>query len=257
MDLQRRTRPLRRVDFEDLQRRTAFRTYTVVIPRTSSSLRLYLYGNEAATPQACGWKTSAVPVRSDGATTRLASSAGRLPERPGCGPGGAQNRNDLLIYSLGVNESKQIASSGATITADIAAGVTSFTVSGYLLPRTYHIDNDAIRIRTVTGPSVPCTATTGAIGPVSQAYTNGATINPPAVRVDSWLFNGAQAFTDLGEANPTADILIVHRHVGQYKLNNHHHIAREARGVAEEFGAALIDMWAIGRNSSAYCEALG
>jgi lysophospholipase L1-like esterase len=57
----------------------------------------------------------------------------------------------------------------------------------------------------------------------------------------------------------TTDVLILMQHIGQYDTTNlkwQSYVA-QARGIAESYGAALVNMWPLGRNSWNYWNSLG
>lgn len=226
-------------------------THTIVITKLASGgLPLNFHGIEGNNASGVRVDNFSKPGASGWTDYPASVGGGAASRAPGMWAGGSLNPTDLLIYALGVNDCNRTVASGVTISADIAFAATTFTMSGYLPPGTYRIDTETVRIRSVTGTAAPYTASTGATQPFSSAHTSGAAINIPEVSVSSWLWNAQEAISDLREGNPAAEILIVLPHVGNYNvLKQYHLIAQEARGVAESFGAALIDMWAIGRNS--------
>ena len=61
------------------------------------------------------------------------------------------------------------------------------------------------------------------------------------------------------QADPRTDVLMVLNHVGKWDATNavyQDYVAR-ARGLAQSFGAGLVDFWRLGRNSYSYWQALG
>lgn len=76
---------------------------------------------------------------------------------------------------------------------------------------------------------------------------------------DTWAKNIRRIMGIIREGYPGADILLVLPHVGKYDIsqNLYQDYALRARGLAEAFGAGLVDMWTIGRNSWNYWNTAG
>jgi lysophospholipase L1-like esterase len=77
---------------------------------------------------------------------------------------------------------------------------------------------------------------------------------------DAWAANVAKylkAVRDVGDAS--TDVLIVMQHVGTLEGANakYQDYVGRARGLADAYGAALVDMWTSGRNSWPYWDQLG
>jgi lysophospholipase L1-like esterase len=71
-------------------------------------------------------------------------------------------------------------------------------------------------------------------------------------------FDAVRNGTATKPATGNTDILIVVQHAGTYDTNNvYQDYAVRRRGIAETYGAAIIDLWADGRNSWNYWNSLG
>lgn len=98
-------------------------------------------------------------------------------------------------------------------------------------------------------------------------YALGANDANAGLSGDTWAANlrqflqGVKDGTSVGSvaATGTTDVLIVLQHIGQYDTTNlkWQDYAARARGIAEAYGAALMDMWPLGRNSWNYWNSLG
>jgi lysophospholipase L1-like esterase len=82
-----------------------------------------------------------------------------------------------------------------------------------------------------------------------------------AVTADTWLTNVATYLKEMRAAhNGATDLLLLLQHVGNfgstagYTLYSQY--AARIRGLAEAYGAALVDMWSLGRNSWDYWNSL-
>ncbi|MFE9660307.1 SGNH/GDSL hydrolase family protein [Streptomyces sp. NPDC005955] len=76
---------------------------------------------------------------------------------------------------------------------------------------------------------------------------------------DQWAASVAKYFRAIREANGSADLMILLPHLGNHDTTNYLYqdYALRARGLADVYGAALIDMWAIGRNSWSHWHSRG
>jgi lysophospholipase L1-like esterase len=76
---------------------------------------------------------------------------------------------------------------------------------------------------------------------------------------DSWARWQNRIMNTVREARPDADLMMVLPHTGKYDVGHwlYQDYAARARGMAESYGAALIDMWTIGKNSWNYWNTLG
>lgn len=79
---------------------------------------------------------------------------------------------------------------------------------------------------------------------------------------DTWAANLRQFLTgvkDTGSALGDTDVLIVLPHIGSFDTTNYRYqdYAVRGRAIAEAYGGAFIDMWALGRNSWNYWNSLG
>jgi hypothetical protein len=171
--------------------------------------------------------------------------------------GGSNDPCDLLILACGVNEANRVQTTGVTLTSAVSAGATSIAVSGYLAPGKYQIDSETFYVKRCSGTASPYSA---AIYPetMTTAHSSGATVNFALVSPDEWVRNVSAAIVDLKEFNAAAEVMIVLPHVGTFNaLKTYHEICQKARGVAEEYGAALVDFWTLGRNSWNYANGIG
>lgn len=98
-------------------------------------------------------------------------------------------------------------------------------------------------------------------------YAAGANDANAGVDPDSWAANlrvflqGVKDGQNMSavKALGTTDVLILMQHIGQYDTTNlkwQSYVA-QARGIAESYGAALVNMWPLGRNSWNYWNSLG
>jgi lysophospholipase L1-like esterase len=77
---------------------------------------------------------------------------------------------------------------------------------------------------------------------------------------DVWASSVAKYFKAVRDANDGAtDLMILLPHLGNHDVTNflYQDYAVRARGLAEAYDAALVDMWTIGRNSWSYWNSLG
>jgi lysophospholipase L1-like esterase len=93
-------------------------------------------------------------------------------------------------------------------------------------------------------------------------YTAGPNDASSNTAGDTWAANVAKwvkAVRDTGNAVGDTDIMIMLPHLGTHDTTNYKYqdFAARARGLAEAYGAALVDMWTIGRNSWRYWQTLG
>ncbi|MFD5308321.1 glycosyl hydrolase family 28-related protein [Streptomyces ardesiacus] len=101
------------------------------------------------------------------------------------------------------------------------------------------------------GQANPCDLLVFTAGP------NDAAAN---VSGDAWSKNVTQYLTEVKAANNGAtDIMFVLPHLGKHDVTNYVYqdYAIRARGLAEAFNAALVDIWTLGRNSWNYWNSLG
>jgi lysophospholipase L1-like esterase len=94
---------------------------------------------------------------------------------------------------------------------------------------------------------------------IYTAGPNDATANTAP---DVWSSNVAKylkAVRDTGSATGATDVIIMMPHLGTHDTTNYQYQSYAERGrvLAEVYGAAFINMWAIGRNSWAYWSGLG
>ncbi len=178
------------------------------------------------------------------------------PMNPGIWSGGSSNPVDLLIYALGandVNASGYFLSTGITLTAAGLGTATTLTVSSYLAPGQYLIDSEVVFV-------VSCIGTTATLKyPLAAGHSNGASIKIPMISPEAWLRTAAGALSNLrNTGSGDQDIVILMTHVGAFDtFGNWPSIVERARGLAESYGAALVDMWSLGRNSWGYWNTLG
>lgn len=188
-----------------------------------------------------------------GATSALLNAARpAATTNPGVWSGGSLNPCDLYIYELGANDAAVTVASGVTLGAAAATFATSLTTSAYLPPGPYRIDSENV----IVSNSTSTTATL--LYPLSASHSSGAVVNQVQSTPEAWTKNAAINIIDARSVTNNPDVLIIMPHIGTYDtVNGFPAIAQRARGLAEQFGAALVDVWAIGRNSWNYFNNLG
>ncbi|PPS89446.1 glycosyl hydrolase family 28-related protein [Streptomyces sp. MH60] len=103
------------------------------------------------------------------------------------------------------------------------------------------------------GESNPCDLLVYTVSP-SDAAAN--------ITADAWSANVAKylkAVKDTGAQAGDTDVLIVLPHLGTLDVTNfvYQEYANRARALADTYGAAVINLWALGRNSWKYWDGLG
>lgn len=91
-------------------------------------------------------------------------------------------------------------------------------------------------------------------------FTAGPNDAVAGTTVDQWSNSVARYFKAVRDANNGAtDLMILLPHLGTHDVTNflYQDYASRARGLADAYGAALVDVWAIGRNSWSYWNSLG
>lgn len=91
-------------------------------------------------------------------------------------------------------------------------------------------------------------------------YAIGANDASGGTGMDAWAQNLGNALRRVREyTDPKTDLLIVLPHIGNFDNNSAQMpgISSRARGIAEAFGAGLLNFWGLGRNSWAYWNQLG
>lgn len=91
-------------------------------------------------------------------------------------------------------------------------------------------------------------------------FTAGPNDAASNVSGDVWANNVTKFITEVRSANNGAtDIMFVLPHLGKHDVTNYVYqdYAIRARGLAEAFNAALVDVWTLGRNSWDYWNSLG
>lgn len=91
-------------------------------------------------------------------------------------------------------------------------------------------------------------------------FTAGPNDAVAGTTVDQWSNSVAKYFKAVRDTNNgQADLMILLPHLGTHDVTNflYQDYASRARGLADAYGAALVDMWAIGRNSWSYWNSLG
>ncbi|BET51759.1 hypothetical protein RGQ21_67410 [Kitasatospora aureofaciens] len=90
-------------------------------------------------------------------------------------------------------------------------------------------------------------------------YALGANDAAASVSLDTWSGTVYQMLNTIKAVNQgQTDILMLIQHRGNYGAGTFYsQYAARARGIAEEYGAALVNMWPIGRNSYSYWSGLG
>lgn len=107
------------------------------------------------------------------------------------------------------------------------------------------------------GPDYPCDLLIYALG--ANDCNAGYTGDTYAANLSQFLA-GVRDGTSVGAVNATGttDILILLQHIGKYDTNyKWQDYSARARTIAEAYGAALVEMWPIGRNSWNYWNSLG
>lgn len=235
-------------------------THSVVITKGSGSAVLYLIGIEGSNATGVLVNNFAAPGATGSYDFPIVMNGGTAsaPSVPGLWSGGSSNACDLFIYAFGANECNRTLSANSTLSANVSALTSDFTTSVPLSVDRYMIDSETFWIK--RGP-------TGATAPFSQtvypdllqsSHSSGATVKLPLARTEDWVRNLTDSFLDVRESNPAAELVILLPHIGTFDAwKQFNELAYAARGIAEEYGAALVDMWAIGRNSWNYWNGLG
>jgi hypothetical protein len=107
---------------------------------------------------------------------------------------------------------------------------------------------------------IASTATTATLKyPLVRSHSSGTAVQVPMITPDLWLRTATRALSDLrNTGSGDQDILLLLTHIGAFDgLGNWAPIVERARGLAESYGAALVDMWSLGRNSWGYWNTLG
>ncbi|SDP08681.1 hypothetical protein SAMN04515671_2906 [Nakamurella panacisegetis] len=167
--------------------------------------------------------------------------------------GGPSNPADLLVYALAANDSQSTTATGITLTAAVAAGVNVLPVSAYVAPGQYLIGTELVYVFASTAASASLSAYTTA------AHGTGSALVVPSVSAEGWLHNLSAFLSNARSvADGGPDLLVVMPHIGNYDsaFGNYSAMVAKALGVCHAYGAALVDMWAIGRNSWPYWNAL-
>lgn len=226
-------------------------SHTVVITHGSGSANLAFFGIE-------GSNASGVLVNnyaSSGAPSDRYAINAADPINPGTWSGGSMNPCDLLIYALGandVNASGYTTATGITLGASAVATATTLTTSAYLAPGQYQIDSEMVYVIASNGTTATLKYA------LTAGHSSGASIKVPLINPDSWLTSAARNFSDLRNTNANAELLILLPHIGNFDgLQNWAVITQRARALAEAYGAALVDVWPMGRNSWSYWNTLG
>jgi len=179
---------------------------------------------------------------------------------PGLWSGGSSNPCDLFVWAMGINDSNLSTSTGITLTGTASSGSTTLAVSAYLAPGDYKIDSEVVHVRSCNGLTATLQLKTAA------AHNSGATVNVATTGVADWVRNTRAQFKDVRDGSTvdsttrtgTTDLLILMPHIGQFDgLDQYTSLAKEARALAEEWGAALVNLHAVGRNSWNGWNALG
>jgi lysophospholipase L1-like esterase len=78
------------------------------------------------------------------------------------------------------------------------------------------------------------------------------------VTVDAWATNVYSTLNTIkGTGTGATDLLLVMQHRGNFAGTIYSQYGARLRGIAEEYGAALVNLWPMGRNSYAYWSGLG
>lgn len=187
--------------------------------------------------------------------------------------GGSNDPSDLVIVHSAGNDATALINTNVGFASNASADGTSIVLNNYLPPGKYGLFNGTHGEMAVLGyPTIANSQYTYSLpNSLVYAYTTGngvvygATWSP-----DVWETNIRQYLSDVldGQSQAgTTDIIIVMQHIGTYETSlqgtaNQHSVQYQdylarARGLAEEFGAALVDLWAIGHNSWNWANAKG
>ncbi|MFF4791843.1 GDSL-type esterase/lipase family protein [Streptomyces sp. NPDC001276] len=218
---------------------------TVTFPARGSSVKIYTI---TGTSTRAGYTYSI----DGGASVSVADSGG----------GGAANIQVTTVTGLSTaTHTVKITHTGTAGQKLSVCGVGSENNSGII------VDNVARSGSRSAGWAVNTASALNAVWNGGSAYpgdlvvyslgVNDANVNNAG---DEWAANVAKylkAVRDAGDGS--TDLLILMHHVGKHEGTNvrYQDYVQRARGLADAYGAALVDMWAIGRNSWNYWDQLG
>jgi lysophospholipase L1-like esterase len=181
---------------------------------------------------------------------------------PDGGGGGAANIQTTVIPGLSTGtHTVKITHNGTAGQKLSVCGVGTENTSGVV------VSNVARSGARSGGYAVPAASAHNAVWNGGPSYPGDLVIyslgvNDAAANTtgDGWAANVAkymQAMRSAGDGS--TDLLIVMQHIGLHEGTNAkwQDYVQRARGLADTYGAALIDMWAIGRNSWTYWDQLG
>lgn len=99
----------------------------------------------------------------------------------------------------------------------------------------------------------------GSLNPADLVvYPLGLNDANQSVALDTWANNTYQILNTIkGAGNGATDLLILLQHRGSFASTPYSQYGARARGIAEEYGAALINLWPMGRNNYTYWSELG
>ncbi|MFJ5882679.1 GDSL-type esterase/lipase family protein [Kitasatospora cineracea] len=109
------------------------------------------------------------------------------------------------------------------------------------------------------GPDYPCDLLIYALG--ANDANSGVTIDSYTANMRKFL-NAVRDGQSVGgtKANGSTDVLILMQHIGAYDSGTNprwHDYCDRARGVAEAYGAAFVNLWPMGRNSWNFWDSQG
>lgn len=182
----------------------------------------------------------------------------------------ASDGTDLVIFQFGINESTGTSThtvgttSGSATITDVSVDSSHYgcPISGTGIPANAFIGRPLIEntsFQMVSASGYPLTATaTGASVTITLGTPASAThLSQAFRRLMQFLKDGTG---QLGGV----DVLIVMGHVGKFDNANlsapsliYQDYCATMRGVAEQYGAAFLDLWTLGKNSWNYYNSLG
>lgn len=223
--------------------------HTVVITKAASAATLAFFGIR-------GLNSSGVVLDNygfAGASSDTFNPIATDPTSPGRWSGGGaatSSAADLLIYALGPNDcnSNYKTTTGITISSNAAAGATTLSLSAYVPPGRYIVDSEFVHV-------LSCNGTTATLRlPAAAAHNTGATLYIQTTTPELARWNLEAAINDLQSyGNGTSDVLVLIPHAGlQANCGNYANLVKELRGACEAYGAAMVDIWTLGRSNYNY-----
>jgi lysophospholipase L1-like esterase len=170
---------------------------------------------------------------------------------------GLSSGSHTIVMTKAGSAGTSFAVCGVTGENNTGVVVNNYGMSG---AKTYDINgftNNYDPGRWSGGPDYPCDLLIYALG--ANDCNVGYTGDTYAANLSQFL-QGVKDGTSVGSVNATGatDILILMQHIGKYDSNyKWQDYSARARTIAEAYGAALVEMWPIGRNSWNYWNSLG